>query len=112
MCVCLLVLMYPGGVGSGSSACFSLWCSTIRGLEAQVAKAAIGKAFRKQAQTVIQALEGLDQEDASALSGKLQADGVASLTVDGETFEITSAMVSFEMVEKKEHGACVYVCMF
>ena len=77
---------------------------TIRGLEAQVAKAAIGKAFRKQAQTVIQALEGLDQEDASALSGKLQADGVASLTVDGETFEITSAMVSFEMVEKKEHG--------
>lgn len=53
----------------------------------------IGPTFRDRAQAV---MDRIDDADAEALREEL-ADGEATLTVDGETVEITDAMVDFEL---------------
>ena len=68
-------------------------------VEAQVEKAKLGPAFKKDAGAVLELLEGLSDEEKLSTQAKLDSDGKA--TVGG--FDITSAMVKFVRVRKMKH---------
>ena len=68
-------------------------------VEAQVEKAKLGPAFKKDAGAVLELIEGLSDDEKLATQAKLDADGKA--TVGG--FEITIGMVKFVRVRKMKH---------
>ncbi|CAJ0572131.1 unnamed protein product, partial [Mesorhabditis spiculigera] len=61
----------------------------------------IGKTHRKNAQKIHEHLSKLSFEQAVAHSKELEANGKLTITVDGESFELSKEMLSFSREEKK-----------
>ena len=69
-------------------------------------KGRIGKQFRADAKSIMQALEGLSDEEALALEAKLQDAGSAELGIgdnNNQTVQLARDMVSWKQVEKMVH---------
>ena len=64
----------------------------------------MGKAFKKDAKAVTDALMALCQEDALALAAKVEADGKAELKIEGGSVEILPGMVKIAMETQKVSG--------
>ena len=64
----------------------------------------MGKAFKKDAKAVTDALMALSQEDAFALAAKIDADGAATLATAAGEKEILPGMVSVRMETQKLSG--------
>ena len=63
-----------------------------------------GKAFKKDAKAVVDALEALCVEDALALDGTLVAEGKATIATSVGDKELVKGMVSIKMETKKISG--------
>eukprot|EP00892_Ulva_mutabilis_P007080 jgi/Ulvmu1/4744/UM020_0028.1 len=64
----------------------------------------MGKTLKQAAKAVVEHLAGLSEADALALKGRLEADGKATVEVDGSSHSLTADMVSIEKKTKKVHG--------
>ena len=75
-------------------------------VEVEPVKKEMGKAFKRNAKVVMDALAGMSDEAALKLKAELAANGTAALKAfcDGADFEITAAMVKIEQKTKKLRG--------
>ena len=64
----------------------------------------MGKAFKKDAKAVTDALMALSAEDGLAMSAKLESEGKATLATEAGEKEILPGMVTMKMETKKSHG--------
>lgn len=72
-------------------------------VEAVVNKAAIGKAFKKDAKVINDALAALDTPALEQLQSKLECDGQYLLNTDNGEFKLTSDLVSVKKSQKTIH---------
>lgn len=64
----------------------------------------MGKAFKKDAKAVTDALMALSAEEGLAMNAKLEAEGKATLATEAGEKEILPGMVTMKMETKKSHG--------
>jgi len=67
-------------------------------------KQALGMAFKKEAKAVVEALEGLCEEDVLCLKSSLDAGKAGSIKVGGQTVEVGPTMVEVRKEKKKMSG--------
>ncbi|CAG9813907.1 unnamed protein product [Phaedon cochleariae] len=72
-------------------------------VEACPNKGALGKAFKKDAKTITDALAGLKIEDVEDLERQLEDDGSYQLSVGDEKYTLNKDMVSVKKYQKTEH---------
>jgi len=73
-------------------------------IDITVDKSKVGKSFKGKAQTIIQYLSELSPEDTAQMQQAFANNQPGSVTVGGETFEITPDLVQFKKVQKKVTG--------
>lgn len=72
-------------------------------------KGLMGKAFKKNAQLVMKALESMTEEEVKALQADLESVGTAAVaTESGASFDVAKDQVSFKVVTTKETGKNFY----
>ena len=73
-------------------------------LVAAVDKKELGKAYKRNAKAIIDALEGMSDEDKGCLQSNLEAGKPCKVTVDGADYPISQAMVQIKQEQKKLTG--------
>lgn len=76
---------------------------TIQVVAAEPIMKNLGKAFKRDGPVVKKYLTGLDKAAVEELESKLAADGKATITAEGKSFEITTDHVKIKKFERKEH---------
>eukprot|EP00173_Palmaria_palmata_P002659 Plantae.Rhodophyta-Palmaria_palmata.ctg278.p1 GENE.Plantae.Rhodophyta-Palmaria_palmata.ctg278~~Plantae.Rhodophyta-Palmaria_palmata.ctg278.p1 ORF type:complete len:360 (-),score=90.31 Plantae.Rhodophyta-Palmaria_palmata.ctg278:251-1282(-) len=72
-------------------------------------KGVMGKAFKKEAQPVMKALDKMTEDEVKVLQSAIEADGKASVkTGSGAAFDIKAEHVTFKVVKTKKTGKNFY----
>ncbi|XP_044540422.1 glycine--tRNA ligase-like, partial [Gracilinanus agilis] len=77
---------------------------TVNVVQFEASKAAIGRAYKKDARLVLDYLAACDEAYVSAMEGLLHEKGEFTIETEGKTFQVTKDMVSVQRSQKTLHG--------